>query len=383
MKNNIHLTKANIISFLKKECVLIIASLLAIITSFFSPFKLSYINFKVLILLFNLMIVIGAFRKLRILDSLALFLLKKCKSMRSVNFALVFITFFISMIVTNDVSLLTFVPLTIILADKSNANMMNTIILETIAANIGSSLTPVGNPQNLYIYTKYNINTVEFINITGRFVFLGGIILILLILFQKNKKINVSIESIEICGRFKPVLYLFLLMAVIGSVFNIIDYKLVFALIIIIVIILDRDLFLQVDYSLIFTFITFFIFVGNISNMEFIKDFMKNILSTSKSTYIASIFSSQIISNVPATMLVTGFSNKYKEILLGVNIGGLGTIIASLASLISYKFYCSSNMASNFSKSKDKKSSKEYLIKFSIYNFILLLIFTVFFVTIM
>lgn len=258
MKNNIHLTKANIISFLKKECVLIIASLLAIITSFFSPFKLSYINFKVLILLFNLMIVIGAFRKLRILDSLALFLLKKCKSMRSVNFALVFITFFVSMIVTNDVSLLTFVPLTIILADKSNANMMNTIILETIAANIGSSLTPVGNPQNLYIYTKYNINTVEFINITGRFVFLGGIILILLILFQKNKKINVSIESIEICGRFKPVLYLFLLMAVIGSVFNIIDYKLVFALIIIIVIILDRDLFLQVDYSLIFTFITFF-----------------------------------------------------------------------------------------------------------------------------
>ena len=379
-KNPFCFNKSNVVFFLKKECVLIIAVLLAIITSFFSCPKVSYVNFKVLILLFNLMIVIGAFRKLRILDSLALFLLKKCKNMRSVTFALVFITFFVSMIATNDVSLLTFVPLTIILADKTKTNMMKVIILETIAANIGSSLTPVGNPQNLYIYAKYNISALEFFNITGKFVLLGMVFLILLILFQKSNKINIVMEDVKIIGTFKPILYLFLLLLVILSVFNLIDYRLVFAIVLFVVFVFDKDLFLKVDYSLILTFVGFFIFVGNISNMEFIKDFMKNLLSTGKSTYISSILCSQIISNVPATMLITGFTNKYKEILLGVNIGGLGTIIASLASLISYKFYCGSDMGNSASKIYDDvKSSSDYLKTFSIYNFILLAIFTIIF----
>lgn len=376
-KKSFCVKKDNIIYFLKKECVLIIALLLAIITSFFSFPKVSYINFKVLILLFNLMIVIGAFRKLRILDSLALFLLKKCKDMRTVTFALVFVTFFVSMIATNDVSLLTFVPLTIILCNKLKINMMKVIILQTIAANIGSSLTPVGNPQNLYIYEKYSINANEFFSITGQFVLLGMIVLAILILFQKNQKIEVEIKDVKIIGKFKPILYSLLLFIVILSVFDIIDYRIAFILILFAVLICDKDLFLKADYSLILTFVGFFIFVGNISNMEFIKDFMKNLLSTEKSTYISSILCSQVISNVPATMLITGFTDKYKEILVGVNIGGLGTIIASLASLISYKFYCASDMANISSKFKGYfKSSGEYLIIFSLYNFILLIIFT-------
>ena len=151
--------KSSFIEFLKKECVLVIAVTLAILSSFISIPKLSYIDFKVLILLFNLMVVVAAFKELKVLDSIAIGLLKKCNTYTSISLALVFITFISSMIVTNDVALITFVPLSIVIARKANINVLKIVVFQTLAANLGSSFTPMGNPQNLFIYSFYNFKS--------------------------------------------------------------------------------------------------------------------------------------------------------------------------------------------------------------------------------
>ena len=315
--------KSSFIEFLKKECVLVIAVTLAILSSFISIPKMSYIDFKVLILLFNLMVVVAAFKELKVLDSIAIGLLKKCNTYTSISLALVFITFISSMIVTNDVALITFVPLSIVIARKANINVLKIVIFQTLAANLGSSFTPMGNPQNLFIYSFYNLSPIDFFKITLPIVILAVLFLVLLV----------------------------------------IDYKVTFLITIVMVLILNKKLFSQVDYSLLITFIGFFIFVGNISTMDVVKNFMEGILNSPKSTFLASVLSSQVISNVPATMLLSGFTDHFKELLLGVNIGGMGTLIASLASVISYKIYTSEFGNDNYMKS------------FTFYNILGLIIF--------
>ena len=306
------MNKKDFIQIIKKDLVLFISLVLAIASCFFSLPKLDYIDFKVLILLFNLMIVVAAFKDLKILDNIAINLLKKCNSLLSLNLILVLLTFFASMLVTNDVALITFIPITIIISKKGNINVLKTVVFQTIAANLGSSFTPMGNPQNLYIYSFYNLKPIEFFKITFPLVLIPFVFLITLI----------------------------------------------------IVIFINKSLFSKVDYSLLLTFIGFFIFIGNISSLDNVRIFMENILNSKKSTFLTSILTSQFISNVPATILLSNFTNYIKELLLGVNIGGLGTLIASLASVISYKFY--SNEFSN--------ETNKYIKTFTIYNILGLII---------
>lgn len=327
------------LQFVKKEIVLIIAITLAIVTSFISLPKLEYIDFKVLVLLFNLMIVVAGFKELKVLDSIATSLLKKCTSFRSITFTLVFLTFFSAMIVTNDVALITFVPLTLIIGKKANIKTLEIVVFQTLAANLGSALTPMGNPQNLFIYSYFNVNVKEFFYITLPLVLLSAVFLIMIMLNGKKEELKFKVESIEIKNKRDVAIYSVLFLIIIFSVFYLIDYRIAFIITIISIMLLNKNLFKSVDYSLLLTFIAFFIFIGNISSMNVIKSFMINILSSGKSTFISSIISSQFISNVPATMLISAFTPYYKELLLGVNIGGLGTLIASLASIISYKLY--------------------------------------------
>ena len=355
--------KSSFIEFVKKECVLVIAVTLAILSSFISIPKLSYIDFKVLILLFNLMVVVAAFKELKILDSIAIGLLKKCNTYTSISLALVFITFISSMIVTNDVALITFVPLSIVIARKANINVLKIVIFQTLAANLGSSFTPMGNPQNLFIYSFYNLSPIDFFKITLPIVILAVLFLVLLVF--KDKKMNLSLDLEDVKIDNKRDIYLFggLFLIILLSVFHVIDYKVTFLITIVMVLILNKKLFSQVDYSLLITFIGFFIFVGNISTMDVVKNFMEGILNSPKSTFLASVLSSQVISNVPATMLLSGFTDHFKELLLGVNIGGMGTLIASLASVISYKIYASEFGNDNYMKS------------FTFYNILGLVIF--------
>ena len=355
--------KSSFIEFLKKECVLVIAVTLAILSSFISMPKLSYIDFKVLILLFNLMVVVAAFKELKFLDSIAIGLLKKCNTYTSISLALVFITFISSMIVTNDVALITFVPLSIVIARKANINVLKIVIFQTLAANLGSSFTPMGNPQNLFIYSFYNLSPIDFFKITLPIVILAVLFLVLLVFKDKKMNLSLDLEDVKIDNKRDVYLFGGLFLIILLSVFHVIDYKVTFLITIVMVLILNKKLFSQVDYSLLITFIGFFIFVGNISTMDVVKNFMEGILNSPKSTFLASVLSSQVISNVPATMLLSGFTDHFKELLLGVNIGGMGTLIASLASVISYKIYASEFGNDNYMKS------------FTFYNILGLIIF--------
>lgn len=355
--------KSSFIEFLKKECVLVIAVTLAILSSFISIPKLSYIDFKVLILLFNLMVVVAAFKELKVLDSIAIGLLKKCNTYTSISLALVFITFISSMIVTNDVALITFVPLSIVIVRKANINVLKIVIFQTLAANLGSSFTPMGNPQNLFIYSFYNLSPIDFFKITLPIVILAVLFLVLLVFKDKKMNLSLDLEDVKIDNKRDVYLFGGLFLIILLSVFHVIDYKVTFLITIVMVLILNKKLFSQVDYSLLITFIGFFIFVGNISTMDVVKNFMEGILNSPKSTFLASVLSSQVISNVPATMLLSGFTNHFKELLLGVNIGGMGTLIASLASVISYKIYTSEFGNDNYMKS------------FTFYNILGLIIF--------
>ena len=334
--------KSSFIEFLKKECVLVIAVTLAILSSFISIPKMSYIDFNVLILLFNLMVVVAAFKELKVLDSIAIGLLKKCNTYTSISLALVFITFISSMIVTNDVALITFVPLSIVIARKANINVLKIVIFQTLAANLGSSFTPMGNPQNLFIYSFYNLSPIDFFKITLPIVILAVLFLVLLVFKDKKMNLSLDLEDVKIDNKRDVYLFGGLFLIILLSVFHVIDYKVTFLITIV---------------------IGFFIFVGNISTMDVVKNFMEGILNSPKSTFLASVLSSQVISNVPATMLLSGFTDHFKELLLGVNIGGMGTLIASLASVISYKIYASEFGNDNYMKS------------FTFYNILGLIIF--------
>ena len=355
--------KSSFVEFLKKECVLVIAVTLALLSSIISMPKMSYIDFKVLILLFNLMIVVAAFKELKVLDSIAIGLLKKCNTYTSISLALVFITFISSMIVTNDVALITFVPLSVVIARKANINVLKIVIFQTLAANLGSSFTPMGNPQNLFIYSFYNLSPMDFFKITLPIVILAILFLIFLVLKDKKMNLSLDLETVKIDNKRDVYLFSGLFLIILLSVFHIIDYKLTFLITIVMVLLLNKKLFAKVDYSLLITFVGFFIFVGNISTMDVVKNFMEGILGSPESTFLSSVLSSQVISNVPATMLLSGFTNHFKELLLGVNIGGMGTLIASLASVISYKIYTSEFGNDNYMKS------------FTIYNVLGLIIF--------
>ena len=360
-------TKDKFMETLKKECVLIIALLLAFITSFIYTPKIEYIDFKTLILLFNLLIIVSGLKELKVLDYIAVKITSKCTSSRKLAISLVFITFAFSMIVTNDVALITFVPITLIIGEKLNLDILKIVIFQTLAANLGSSLTPMGNPQNLFLYTYYNISPNYFFKLMGPIALIAVIFLICLIIRNKNVSIKVNLKEIKIENRKKIYVYSFLLFIVLLSVFHVIDYRIPFIITTLVIALLDRNLFGKVDYSLLVTFIGFFIFVGNISNSPVIESFMENMLNDESKTYFTGIIASQFISNVPASMLLSGFTSHFKELLLGVNIGGMGTLIASMASVISYKLYC--NQAEG--------NGTKYLKLFTYYNVIGLILFSI------
>jgi Na+/H+ antiporter NhaD and related arsenite permeases len=313
------------------------------------------------------MIVVKAFENIKILDKFAVDILNKCTDSRKVSFVIILLSFFTSMLITNDIALISLVPVTLIIGRKSGIDMTTTIILQTLAANIGSSLTPMGNPQNLYIFSHYNLTAGQFLIPVSVFTLLGFVWLYFLNYNNHNIKLNVGLDIVRIKDGTKALVWSVLFLFIILSVFGIINYKAALIITIIVMVVIDKKLFLKVDYSLLLTFVCFFIFIGNVSSINTVKAFISKSLDGAVPTYFSSIILSQFISNVPCSVLLSGFTTHWRELLLGVDIGGMGTIIASLASIISYKLYIKGHM----------EDGKKYLIKFSVYNFISLVLFTV------
>lgn len=353
-------------SFFIKDKVFTISLLLAIASCFIHPPKLEYVNIHVLVSLFSLMIAIKALDEHRVLDKVAISIVSKCNSSKSVSAILIFLCFFSSMFVTNDVALLTFVPLTLVISKRTSTPMMETIILLTIAANIGSSLTPMGNPQNLFIYAHYGLNPTTFFNTVFSIAVLGIVALYFLIDRLHGKQLKVDLAPIQVKNRKAAMIWGLVLAVIIMSIFGVISDQITFVVTLVTVFLFNKKLLMKIDYSLLLTFICLFIFVGNISHTNAVQAVASASLKDSSSVYFSSILLSQLISNVPASILLAEFSTDWKPLLLGVNIGGLGTIIASMASVISYKLYIQVN----------PKETKKYLLTFSFYNFSFLAFFT-------
>ncbi|NSL53201.1 SLC13 family permease [Calidifontibacillus erzurumensis] len=350
--------------FLTKDKVFTISLLLAIASCFIQPPKIEYMNFPVLISLFNLMLAIKALDELHLLDKMAVSILNRCKNSQSVSAVLIFLCFFASMFVTNDVALLTFVPLTLVISKRTKLPMMETVILQTIAANIGSSFTPMGNPQNLFIYSHYGLDPVSFLLTVVSMAILGLIILYLVTRRLRKQEIKLTLSPIQIEDRKKATIWGLVLAITIASIYGMIPYYVAFIITMAIVFTLNKKLLIKIDYYLLLTFICFFIFVGNISETHVVQTMASASLTNENLVFFSSILLSQFISNVPASILLAEFTANWKPLLLGVNIGGLGTLIASMASVISYKLFISAN----------PNESMKFLKTFSIYNLLFLAI---------
>ena len=350
---------------IKEEIIFIISIILAFFSFVLTKNTKYDINFELIFTLLSLMLISLQLEKYNILDYVAIKIIKKASSKRSLYFSLIIITALLAMFVTNDVALITIVPLTIIISKKANFNPMKIIIFETLAANIGSSLTPFGSPQNLFLYSYYNIDLISFFKVIFPFFQLGMIFIFIISWRTSKKSLNIEFLKTDSINVKKLILISILFLLIVFSIIRIISFIIVSVIIIIYSIIFEKELFKKLDYYLLGTFLCFFIFIDNISNIQSFVTFLNNFLSTDHKIFLSSILLSQIISNVPSAILVSEFSNSYKYILVGVNIGGMGTMIASLANLISYRFY-----AKNY-------DGKKYRLNFIKYNLIGLILMTV------
>ena len=330
-------------TFVKKEAVLCISAMCAIITMFLVPPSaeyIEYIDFRVLCLLFSLMGVVAGFKSVGAFKWLTYQLLRRIKNGRVLGLTLVMLPFFASMLVTNDVALLVFVPFTMLLLSGLGCekNIIPIIVMQTVAANLGSMATPVGNPQNLFLYSAFNLAAGEFFSVTLPLTAISLVCLCagtLPIMPKSLPEQNLESEKITSLGKF--IVYGLLFVLCLLTVFRVVPYQITTAILIIALLIIDRKLFSEIDFMLLLTFVCFFIISENLGRVQVVRDFLQSLLS--KSTLLTSVGASQVISNVPAAVLLSSFTDNWRELLSGVNIGGLGTPIASLASLITLKLY--------------------------------------------
>jgi Na+/H+ antiporter NhaD/arsenite permease-like protein len=289
------------------------------------------------------------------------------KNARMCVLALIYITFIGSMLIANDMALLTFLPLGFFVLSSTGKQkyMAFTFIMQNIAANLGGMLTPFGNPQNLYLYTKYSIPTGEFMAIMALpFVISIALITLCCLVFVKNDPLEFAGDTISLEPR-RTILYLALFVLSIAIVFRGIPYWIGLIVIPLVLLAVDPKALAEVDYPLLFTFVFFFIFAGNMARIDIIRQLFSFLLD--KNTLLFSVISCQCISNVPSAILLSQFTDNYRELLVGVNIGGAGTLIASLASLITFREYTKNNPGQN----------AKYIALFSLFNFGILAILTV------
>lgn len=358
--------------FIKTNTVLCIAAGLAFITSVIIPPDgeyIGYFDFRTLTCLFCTLAVICALKNIRFFTFLAKKIIITAGNLRTAVIALVYITFIGSMLIANDMALLTFLPLgyTVLEQTDNKKHMAFTFIMQNIAANLGGMLTPFGNPQNLYLYSRFGIPTNEFVmTMFPPFVISIALITLLCIVFTKPKKLTLSDNDRIKLPAARTIIYLVLFAFSIVIVFRLVPYYIGLIVILAFLLFMDRKALGKVDYALLFTFVSFFIFAGNMGRIGLVRDLFSGILD--KSTLVVSALSCQFISNVPSAILLSQFTDNWRELLVGVNIGGAGTLIASLASLITFREYTK----------REPKKAGYYICLFSAINFGFLIFLAVF-----
>lgn len=364
-----------LMDFWKKETVLCVALILAVFSSFAvlpDAQYLTYIDFRTLAILFCLMSVMAGLQKLGIFRWIAERLLKQVKNISQLILILVMLCFFFSMLITNDVALLTFVPFTftvlkLLSQEQKKKLMLPVVVMQTIAANLGSMLTPIGNPQNLYLYGKAGLAVGEFVMLMLPYTLLAlGMLLVWCFGFKfaaerklmakerenqeshrQQAKVQKSdnraalritfTEQTTLKGREKALaVYLGLFFMCLLAVAHVVPYIAALIVVFCVIFIMDKKVLLQVDYALLLTFVGFFVFIGNMGRIPAFSSLLQSMVEGNE--VLTAVVASQAISNVPAALLLSGFTANYRGLIVGTNLGGLGTLIASMASLISYKF---------------------------------------------
>lgn len=359
--------RQNVVRFIRKEPVQCIAALCAAVSCCFAPPSaayLSYIDWRVLGLLFCLMAAVAGLTRAGLMERLSHALLKKAGTQRALVLLLTLLCFFCSMVMTNDVSLVAFVPLTLLLLTRAGLTRLTipVVALETAAANLGSALTPVGNPQNLYLYSAYQLTPGEFFSVTGPLCAVSLVLCVAAALCVRAKgRVTVQADAPAPLDGKRLALHGALLALCIATVFSLVDWRVTLAVVAACLLLFDRQIFRRVDYALLATFACFFLFSGNLASLPPVRALLTSLME--KSAFFASLLASQVISNVPAALLLSPFTDDARAMLLGTDVGGLGTLVASLASLISYKYYARSEGA----------NSGRYLLWFTALNLLLLL----------
>ena len=358
-----------VLDFFRKNTVMTVALCAALATTAAMPVDsqyAGYFDFKTLSCLFCVLAVVCALKNVRFFYILAERIVRCCKNARLSVLALVYITFIGSMLIANDMALLTFLPLGYFVLSTTGKEkyMAVTFILQNIAANLGGMLTPFGNPQNLYLYTKFNIPAGEFMAIMAPpFLLSIAMITLCCLLFIKAEPMEVAQENVSL-PKGRTALYLLLFALSIAIVFRGIPYQLGLVVIPAVLLVADRKALKMVDYPLLLTFVFFFIFAGNMARIDVVQQVFSALME--KSALLVSVISCQFISNVPSSILLSQFTGNYADLLVGVNIGGVGTLIASLASLITFSQYTAHNPG----------KSGYYVKLFSAFNFTFLLVLT-------
>ena len=369
-----------LLAWCKTEVVLSIAVLLAVVSAFvIHPDKeyINYIDFRTLAILFCLMAVMAGLQKIGLFRYVAEKLLGKVSHIRGLTFILIMLCFFSSMLITNDVALITFVPFTfivlnMIMGEESEKFIVPVVAMQTIAANLGSMLTPIGNPQNLYLYGKTTMNFASFMFFMLPYTAMAFALLAvwcLLFRYKGEKKIELKIEQNTGVAQYKKqlIVYSVLFALCILTVAHVISYMVTLGIVLFVVFILDKRVLKEVDYALLLTFVGFFIFIGNMGRVPAFNAFIQNIIDGNE--VLTSVVSSQFMSNVPAALLLSGFTEQYELLIVGTNLGGLGTLIASMASLISFKY-----IGKEYGHLKGR-----YMLYFTITNLLFLIILFAFY----
>ena len=355
--------------FIKKNTVLCVAFLAALVTSFLVPPDKGwpdYFDLRTLSCLFLTLGVVCALRDIKFFTILARRIVEATGNLRILALALVYVTFIGSMLIANDMALITFLPLGYfaLSVTKKERHMAYIFILQNISANLGGMLTPFGNPQNLYLYSAFNIPTGEFTRIMLPPFLLAVAMLTVCCFFLKPEKLVITEEFPEKLNKKRTVFYLALFALSIAIVFRVVPYWIGLIVITAALLIADREALKQVDYGLLGTFVMFFIFAGNLARLDAVNAFVSGLLA--KNTLLVSVLSCQFISNVPTAILLSRFTGDYRALLLGVNIGGTGTLIASLASLITFSEF----------RLLYPGHGKRYFLLFTLINAVFLVIMT-------
>ncbi|TMT00603.1 carboxylate transporter [Apilactobacillus kunkeei] len=350
----------NIIS----DVVLKVVVAIFLIIAIFKPMNFKDIDLNTIVILFNLMLIISLVKRAKILAYISNSIINHVKTTRQITAYITITSFILSMFVTNDVAIITLVPLYILIAKRLKLSIVYPTVLITIAANLGSAFTPIGNPQNVFLVEFYHISIMSFFSQSLILLVMGMASLIVLILFSENKPIqDTSTELISI-NKIHLLMIGGLFILVLLSQFSILSIWIDTIITSLVVEGFSPRSISDVDYSLLLSFVFFFLIVGMLSRIDIVVSLIHQFTQDGIHTYITSVITSQFISNVPASVLLSKFSADFTSIYYGVSIGGLGTLVASLANLLAYK-QISLNVP---------QASGKFLKKFTFINIILLLV---------